>query len=83
MNTPETQSGGSLKPVGWAKAEIHFEIARAAMKLAARNEHGGAMAIEHLEKAIESLRAVMPNVPPELQPPLQSIRTAHDSRGGC
>jgi len=26
---------------------------------------------------------VPPNAPPELQPPNQSLRTAHDSRGGC
>lgn len=45
----------------WDNAEIHFEMAKAAWKLAARNEDGAAMAIEHMERAIASLKAITPN----------------------
>ena len=40
----------------WSKAEIHFEMAKAAMKLAARNTEGAQMAAEHLERAAKTLR---------------------------
>lgn len=45
----------------WSKAEIHFEMAKAAWRLAARNEHGAAMVIEHMERAIKTLKAMTPS----------------------
>lgn len=45
----------------WSKAEMHFGMAKAAWKLAARNEHGAAMVIEHMERAVETLKAMPPN----------------------
>lgn len=46
----------------WSKAEMHFEMAKAAMKLAARNTAGAQMAAEHLERAAKTLREITPNV---------------------
>lgn len=45
----------------WSKAEMHFGMAKAAWKLAARNQHGAAMVIKHMERAIETLKAMRPN----------------------
>ena len=37
------------------KAKLHVKMADAALKWAARNEHGAAMAIHHLHTAIKSI----------------------------
>lgn len=62
-----TASGPSelAAPAGseWEKAEIHFQMAKTAMKLAARNPAGAAMAAEHLERAAATLRGITPNNP--------------------
>lgn len=54
INTPETESEA------WSKAETHFMMAKAAMKIAARNAAGAEMAAEHLEQAAEALRKIAP-----------------------
>lgn len=41
----------------WSKADMHFALARTAYRLAARNKHGAAMAIEHMQRAIDTLKA--------------------------
>jgi hypothetical protein len=56
--TPFAEARGSES---WSKAEMHFGMAKAAWKLAARNEHGAAMVIEHMERAIAILKAMTPN----------------------
>ena len=67
--TPELQldaMAGLAAPLSsapWTKAEMHFGMAKAAWKLAARNEHGAAMVIEHMERAIETLKAMTLNKP--------------------
>ena len=61
-----------MHPAGsasWSKAEMHFGMAKAAWKLAAKNEHGAAMVIEHMERAIETLKAMMPNEKADLPTP--------------
>ena len=70
---------GASYSASWSKAEMHFGMAKAAWKLAARNEHGAAMVIEHMERAIEALKAMTLNksdhpqnsadIPPEEQKP--------------
>ena len=65
--TPELQLdamagfAAPLSSASWSKAEMHFGMAKAAWKLAARNEHGAAMVIEHMERAIENLKAMTLN----------------------
>jgi len=63
IRQPESAAGlaAPLGSASWSKAEIHFGMAKAAWKLAARNEHGAAMVIEHMERAIETLKAMTPN----------------------
>ena len=53
----------------WEQAKIHFEMAKAAMKLAAKSPAGAIMVIEHLEKAAASLRKLCETVPAMTQCP--------------
>jgi hypothetical protein len=52
----------------WDKAKIHFDMAKAAMKLAAKNAQGAEMAAEHLERAAATLRSLPPNTQAEPPP---------------
>ena len=58
----ESSLAGPPSSASWSKAEIHFGMARAAWKLAARNQHGATIVIEQMERAIATLKAITPNV---------------------